>query len=175
MTEKLTVRQQLSLDNFNPLDIEVQEFSELSNCMPRDANIDVVNAERLASRFLRAADRCSEILSTLILLEGKAKSKVNTVKNKLYLEAASEGHKTVKERQAYAESHDDFVAASDAYDEAYAARKFFEAKQKWFIDAHYLMKQRLRGEYRHQDASSFPETAGADGSSWGEKSWKEED
>lgn len=171
MTERLTVRRHLDLDNFNPLDIEIGEFKDLTDSMPRDANIDIANAEKLASGFLRAADRCSEILSTLILLEGRAKSRVNTVKNRLYLEASQEGHKTVKERQAYSESHDDFVSATNSYDEAYAVRKFFEAKQKWFIDAHYLMKQRLREEYRHQTASGFSETSGQDEKSWGEKSW----
>lgn len=171
MTNKLTVRGHLDLENFNPLDIEIEEFKNLTDSMPRDANIDLANAENLASNFLRAADRCSEILSTLILLEGRAKSKVNTIKNKLYLEAANEGHKTVKDRQAYSESHDDFVAAVDSYDEAYAVRKFFEAKQKWFVDAHYLMKQRLREEYRHQTASGFSETSGKEETPWGEKSW----
>jgi hypothetical protein len=171
MTERLTVRRHLDLDNFNPLDIEIGEFKELTDAMPRDANVDIAIAERLAARFLRAADRCSEILSTLILLEGRAKSNLNTIKNRLYLEASQEGHRTVKERQAYAESHDDFVAATNAYDEAYAVRKFFESKQKWFIDAHYLMKQRLREEYRHQTASGFSETAGQDEKPWGEKTW----
>ena len=168
---KLTVRKHLDLENFNPLDIEIEEFKHLTDAMPRDANIDMANAEKLASSFLRAADRCSEILSTLILLEGRAKSKVNTVKNRLYLEAAQEGHKTVKDRQAYSESHTDFVSATDAYDEAYAVRKFFEAKQKWFVDAHYLMKQRLKGEYSHQNASGFSETSGQEEKLWGETSW----
>ena len=115
MTERLTVRKQMDLENFNPLDIEIEEFKDLTNSMPRDANIDAANAERLASMFLRAADRCSEILSTLILLEGRAKSRVNTVKNRLYLEAAQEGHKTVKDRQAYSESHDSFVSATNSF------------------------------------------------------------
>jgi hypothetical protein len=172
MIEKLTVRKHLDLENFNPLDIEIEEFKHLTESMPRDANIDIVNAEKLASNFLRAADRCNEILSTLILLEGRAKSKVNTVKNKLYLEAVQEGHKTVKDKQAYSESHDDFVSATNSYDEAYAVRKFFEAKQKWFVDAHYLMKQRLRGEYPHQNASGFSETSGQE-KVCGEKSWND--
>jgi hypothetical protein len=171
MTERLTVRRHLDLENFNPLDIEIEEFKDLADAMPRDANIDIANAEKLASRFLRAADRCSEILSTLILLEGRAKSNLGTTKNRLYLQASQEGHRTVKEREAYAESHEEFIVASNSYNEAYAVRKFFEAKQKWFIDAHYLMKQRLKDEYRHQVASSFSETSGEE-RQWGEKSWK---
>lgn len=172
MTEKLTVRRQLDLEHFNPLDIEIEEFKGLADAMPRDANIDIANAEKLAARFLRAADRCSEILSTLILVENKAKSRLSATKNRLYLSASEEGHRTVKAREAYAESHEEFVAATDKYNEAYAVRKFFEAKQKWFIDAHYLMKQRLKGEYGHQKASGFSETSGQE-RTWGEKSWND--
>jgi hypothetical protein len=171
MTERLTVRQHLDLDNFNPLDIEIEEFRELANAMPLDANLDGPNAEKLASRFLRAADRCSEILSTLILREGRAKSSLNTVKNRLYLEASDEGYRTIKEREAYSESHEDFISAAEAYNEAHAVRKFFESKQKWFIDAHYLMRQRLKGEYKHQTASGFSETSGNE-KPYGEKSWR---
>lgn len=169
MADKLTIRRHLDLDNFNPLDIEIDEFKELTDSMPRDANIDIANAEKFASKYLRAADRCSEILSTLFLLEGRAKSNLNTTKNKLFLQASQEGYKTVKDKQAYAESHDDFIQATNKYDETYAVRKFFESKQKWFIDAHYLMKQRLREEYKHQNASGFSETS--DDKPWGEKSW----
>lgn len=163
-----TIRERFNLDNFNPLDIEIDEFKELADSMPRDANIDIPNASLLASRFLRAADRCSEILSTLILLEGKTKSRVNTIRNRLFLSAQREGHKTVKDKEAYAESHEDFVSAVNDYNEAYAVRKFFETKQKWFVDAHYLMRQRLKGEYNHQPASGFSEVEAN-----GEKSWND--
>lgn len=172
MTERLTVRSYLDIDNFDPLNIEVNEFKELANSMPKDANIDIPNAEKLASRFLRAADRCSEILSTLVLWEGKKKAELGKTKSTLFLAASSEGHRTVKDREAYAESHDDYIAASEEYLKALAMKKFFELKQKWFVEAHHLMKQRLRGEYKHQKASGFSETAGQDEQPWGEKSWK---
>jgi len=172
MIERITVRNHLNLENFNPLDIEISEFKELSDAMPKDANIDISIAENLAAKFLKAADRCSEILSTLILAEGKAKSLMSSVKGRLYLQAAEEGHKTVKEREAYSESHEDYISAVDAFNEMHGARRFFDLKQKWFVEAHHLMKQRLRGEYRHQNASGFSETSGeANEKSWGEKTW----
>jgi len=173
MTERMTVRQHLSLDNFRPLDIEIAEFTELANSMPRDANVDVAIAEGLAAKFLRAADRCSEILSTLILAESKTKSIMSSVKGRLYLGASEEGHRTVKEREAYSESHEDYTNAVDAYNEMHAARRFFEFKQKWFIETHNLMKLRIRGEYNHKKSSGFSETSGSDNGekSWGEKPW----
>jgi len=168
MSNKLTIKEHLSLDDFDPLSIDITKIKEVSDSMPLDANIDAPNAENLALKFLRAADECAEILSTLILLESKAKSNVNTIKNRLYLEASDHGHKTIKDRQAYAESHDTYVAAVEKHDEIYATRKFFDTKQQWFVDAHRLMKQRLRGEYNHGMSSGFSETSGP---KHGEKSW----
>jgi hypothetical protein len=41
----------------------------------------------------------------------------------------------------------------------------------YFLKAHQYMKERLRGEQRHQMSSGFSETAGADSSPYGEKEW----
>jgi hypothetical protein len=171
MTDKLTIKKYLKLDDFDPLNIDIGEFKNLSNMMPKDANIDIPNAEKLTILYLRAADRFSEILSSIIIIEGKAKSNLNVIKNKLFLEAKVLGYKTIKECEAYAESHNDFILAFDKHNEVFAVRKFFESKQKWCVEAHYLMKQRLKGEYNHKNASGFSETSGV---TYGEVSWKNE-
>lgn len=166
--KKITIKEQLSLENFDPLDIEISKIKDIASAMPLDANIDIPNAENLSIKFLRAADECSEILSTLILLESKAKSSMGVIKSRLYLEASDHGYKTMGDKKAYSESHPEYIEAVNKYDEANAARKFFETKQQWFIDAHRLMKQRLRGEYNHAMSSCAPDGMGQ---KYGEKSW----
>ena len=171
-TKSLTVRDALNIDNFDPMDINISEFEELAKSMPRDANIDLQMAETLAAQYLRAADRCSEILSTLIWFEGRLKAKKNAIRNRLYLMAKDEGYKTVEERKANAESHSDYVEADDKLAAAYAARKNFEMRHDYFLKSHQFMKEKLRGEIRHQNASGFSETAGSlDSSTYGEKDW----
>ena len=174
MTEQLTLRSSLSLEEFDPLNIDVTEFEELAQSMPRDANLDIPIAEKLAVQYLRAADRCSEILSTLIWFEGKARINRNALKERLYLEAKDQGHKTVREREAYSESHESFVDAENTFNNAFTAKKNFEMRHKWFLNGHQYMKERLRGEYAHQRAAGFSETLGEDppdGQKWGEKKW----
>jgi len=171
MAEFLTVRQALNLEGFDPLAIDISEFNELAQSMPRDANLDIPNADKLAAQYLRAADRCSEILSTLTLLEARTRGNKNTVRQRLFLAARDAGYKTVKEREAYSESHEDFINAENTYNEAYVAKKNFENRHDWFLKAHQYMKERLRGEYKHQRMSGFSETIGHDDKSFGEKSW----
>jgi hypothetical protein len=119
--------------------------------------------------FLRAADRCSEILSTLVLMEGKAKSHRDVIKNRLFLRAKDEGYKTIKEREAYSESHDEYIDVDNKYQEMYASKKFFELKHKWFLEAHMNMKKKVRMEHDHMRHSGFSETSGEQ--KYGEKEW----
>ena len=170
-TKALTIKEVLKIEDFDPMNIDISEFEELAKSMPRDANIDLYMAETLAVQYLRAADRCSEILSTLIWYEGRVKAQKNTIRNRLYLEAKDHGYKTIEERKAYAESHDTYVEADNVYSIAYATRKNFEMRHDYFLKAHQYMKERIRSETKLQNSSGFSETAGSIEKEYGEKEW----
>jgi hypothetical protein len=173
MTKSLTIRQLFDIENFDPMAIDVSEFDELSKSMPRDANIDIHVAENLAAQYLRAADRCSEILSSLMLLEGKAKTNKNTIRARLFLVAKDAGHKTAEDKKAYVESHENFVEADDKLSILSAVKKNFEMRHDFFLKSHQFMKERLRGELKHMNLSGFSETSyGNDPQdSYGERKW----
>lgn len=167
----LTVRDMLNLDSFDPMSIDMSEFSQLSESMPRDANIDIAIAEKLASQYLRAADRCSEILSTLVFYEQKVKNSKNMIKARLYLAAKDEGHETVAERNAYVESHDDYAAALELHARIQAVKTLFELKHESYLNGHRFMKDKFKSEQRHLPLSGFPETAGSGERPYGEREW----
>lgn len=172
MSVAITLREQMNLDSFDPLGIDISEFSNLSKSLPKDTNLDLSTAETLAVVYLRAADRCSEILSSLIWYVQKIKLEKNTLRQKLYLLAKDEGHKTIDDKVAYAESHPDFVSFGDKLAEAEAVKKWFEDKHKWFLESHRFMKAKLKSESQHMLSSGFSEISGVskDGS-FGEKTW----
>ncbi len=172
MTRALTLRQVLEADQYDPMNIDISEFKKMSELMPKDGNIDLANAEILAATYLRAADRCSEIVSSLIWRTQKAKIEKTTIRQKLYLFAKDEGHKTINDKVAYSESHDDYIAASDALASAEAVKKWFEEKHKWFLESHRYMKAKLKAEHQHLMSAGFSETSGVDkDGKFGEKSW----
>lgn len=168
----MTLRESMSLDTFDPMNIDISEFQELSKELPVDTSLDLAIAERLAVVYLRAADRCSEISSALIWYITKLKQDKNTTRQKLYLLAKDEGHKTVEDKKAYAESHPSFVELGDKLVSAEAVKKWFEDKHKWFLETHRFMKAKLKSESQHMLSSGFSEISGVgkDGS-YGEKPW----
>jgi len=167
----LTVRDMLDLDTFDPMNIDMSEFSQLSESMPRDANIDIAVAEKLASQYLRSADRCSEILSTLVFYEQKAKNNKNMVRARLYLRAKDEGHNTVAERNAYVESHDSYLEALELHARIQAVKTLFELKHESYLNGHRFMKDKFKSEQRHLQLSGFSETAGSGEKPFGEREW----
>ena len=173
MAEKaLTIKGLLETENFDPFNIDMTEFQELSDAMPREADLNLATAEKLASLYLRGADRVSEVLSNLILLEQKAKINKNKTRAQLYLCAKDEGHDTINERNAYADSHDTFIQASELYIKIQVVRNFFEMKHENYLNAHRLMKDRLKSELRHQGNSGWNEMAGSvEDKKVGEREW----
>lgn len=168
----LTIKESMSLDNFDPMSIDISEFKELSKELPRDTNLGLEISEYLATVYLRAADQCSEIHSALIWYTKKAQNDKNTVRQKLFLQAKNEGFKTNDERKAYAESHDDYVEACEKLVKAETVKKWFEDKHSWFLKSHQYMKEKLKAERQLQNSSGFSEISAVnkDGK-FGEKPW----
>ena len=173
MSKSITLKEDMDLENFDPMSIDVSEFQELSKQLPIDnSNLDLVIAEHLAVIFLRAADRCSEIHSTLLWYVQKLKLDRNTTRQRLYLLAKDVGHKTIDDKCAYAESHPSFISICDRLVQGEAVKKWFEDKHKWFLESHRFMKAKLKSESEHMLSSGFSETSSVnkDGS-YGEKEW----
>src|SRR5574342_517615 len=121
MNKALTVKDLLGKDvhEFDPMKIDTSEIRELSEAMPKDGNIDLNNAEVLATKYLRGADLCSELLAIATAYVAKT----DTLKKKAYsyaamVKASENNAKTDKSRAWFAEMDDDYIAASNKHAEA---------------------------------------------------------
>ena len=157
-SKALTVRELLNGEGqqISPMDIDTSEIRELSNSIPKDGNIDLNQAEILATKFLRGADVCSELLA----IGTNYASKMDTLKKKAYSEAAltkatAAGIKTDKSRAWYADADSDYCNACNRYSEAIAFVKWVDSKHESFIRAHYLCKKMLERGYAHEKADSW--------------------
>ena len=170
--QAITLKESMNLDTFDPMNIDISEFQNLSKELPKDNSLDLAMAEHLAVVYLRAADRCSEINSSLIWYTQKLKLDRNTIRQKLYLLSKDEGHKTIEDKKAYAESHPDYVDLGDRLVRAETVKRWFEDKHKWFLESHRFMKAKLKSESQHMLSSGFSEISGVEkDGSYGEKSW----
>lgn len=176
MTKALaTLKEEFNLETFDPMSIDISEFRKLAEELPQNDVIDIAMAEHLAITYLRAADRSSEIISTLLKHIKKLKVDMECLKGELYLRAAQEGYKTVEDKKAYSVSHKDYKEISYKYAETEAVLSWFEAKNRCFLEAHRLMKAKFKSESQHMMSSGFSETAGKTvdkiENSFGEKEW----
>ena len=154
----LTVKDLLgqSAESFDPLKIDTSEIKELSNAMPKDGNIDLNNAEVMATKYLRGADMCSELLA----IATAYLSKTDTMKKKAYsyaamVKASESNIKTDKSRAWFADMDKDYIEACNKHAEAMAFCKWLDGKMDSFSKMHYHCKKMLDRGYDHERMSSF--------------------
>lgn len=156
--DKLTVREMLGTQKkgFDPLDFDTSEIRELSNALPRDGNIDTNNAENLATKYLRGADICGELLAIATAYVGKCKDKKSIAYNRAFIKYKDDKTvKTDKLRTSMAEVDEDYIEACGKYNEAIAFAKWIDIKYSSFIRMHYLCKKILERGYAHEQANSW--------------------
>lgn len=140
-----TVRNQLSLENTptdisNPLDIDITEFQEVKDTLPSDTQLDMGLAISLAAEYLRAADRCNEILSNLTWWDQRTKADKKKAYSLAWLRAR-ENCKTDAQARHLAESDEEYLVACQKEIDAATAKEYFTRKHQTFLKAHHYMKE----------------------------------
>lgn len=140
---------------FDPMTLDTTEIKELSNAMPKDGNIDINNAEVLATKYLRGADLCGELIAIATAYVSRTKDAKQKAYNQSFLikSATNKNIKTDKMRVAFAELDDDYLNACEDYNRAVAFSKWVESKYSSFTRAHYLCRSIVkRGQSNEQAA-----------------------
>lgn len=168
MNKALTVRDLLYCGdpNIDPMNIDTSEIKALSMAMPKDGNIDLNNAEILATKYLRGADVCAELLAVAVAyvqttdtLKKKAYSQAALERSEVYFTNKNNGKKpdkiTDKMRTLYADMDDEFVKVCQKHDEALAFAKWVDGKYDSFNKMHYMCKKILDRGYAHEMNANF--------------------
>lgn len=158
MTKHLTVRELLNSDSvdFDPMTLDTTELKELAESIPRDGNIDMNNAEVLATKFLRGADVCSELVSIATAYVGKTDAE----KKRAYgyaatVKASKAGIKAAATRGWFADQDEEYIRASNKHSEAQAFLKWVNGKLDSFTRGHYLCKKILDRAYPHEKMANW--------------------
>lgn len=158
MNKSLTIKELFSegVKGFSPLNIDISEIKALSESIPASGEIDINQCEVLATKMLRGADLCADLLSIATVYA----TKCETNKKRAYSDAAiskasAAGIKTDKARILYADGDNDYIEACNKCGEAQAFVKWLVNKNDSLIRAHYMFKQMLTRNYSNERASSF--------------------
>lgn len=158
MNKIVTIGEVLKLnDNFDPMTLDTSEIRNLSNSMPSDGNIDVNNAEVLATKYLRGADLCGELVAVATAYVSRTKDAKQKAYNQAFLvkSAANKNIKTDKMRIAFAELDEDYQAACEEYNKAVAFSKWVDSKYSSFTKAHYLCRSIVKRSQAHEQAGNW--------------------
>ena len=157
----------MGFEEFDPDKVDVSEIKELTDCIPKDGNVDTAIAEVMATKFLRGADRCAEFLSIFTWWTAKKDDEKRHVLSQAYhVTAVQKGFKTATDKKVYAEGDEEYMKACEASNRAKAMKQWFQNKHESLVSAHYLMKEISKGDRQHQRAAGQPE------GNWGEQNWK---
>jgi hypothetical protein len=178
MANKTTMAEVLQFETFDPTQLDISEIQEMTASIPADGNVDISIAENLATKFLRGADRCSEILSILTWWEAGREDRKRHVFSTKFFEAPAHGHKTAAAKKAWAEGSKEYLDACAEANKAKAMKQWIKNKHESLVSAHYLMKHIAKGGQPARAAAgsvrdgSWEPAGKANEPQWGEQDWK---
>lgn len=119
------------------------EISEIAQLFPENPNsITPSYAQFLAARFLKGMDLCAELYAVAIGYETKLEIQKRREHGLAIISRSkNKGFKSVKEKEAYAFTDEEYIAVAEKHAEAKLFRTYIESKRKDFERAHYQMRK----------------------------------
>jgi hypothetical protein len=151
-----TFKDIVSIDGFSIEDIGLSDIEEIESMLPKNGVVDLNIAERGLIYTLEGQNLCQEKIAKI----DRWVAVLDSRKNKAWSAAAlskskTAGHKTVKDKEWYAQADDDYIDACNALALGRACKKWFENKAGYFSSWHYTFKTFLRRDYSIENATSL--------------------
>lgn len=149
-----TTRDVLDITSFDPMGLDITYIQETIREIPEDGFIDINNAERLATKFLRCADYTADLLSKAFHYFGQKSTEQRSAKSAAIYKKIYEKVTPTVAKEAYADEPL-YVKASNEQVTAEALTKWLEEKYQNLIKAHILCKTILSRYMPGERASSW--------------------
>ena len=181
-------KERVDVSNFSIEEIDTTEIDRVASFLPKNGIIDINIAEKALAFTLEGQNLCQERITQVDRWIGMKEAEKNRAWSKAALtKAKASGLKTVKEKEWFAQSDDDYIEACNNLSLAKACKKWFENKANYFQTWHYAIKTFLRRDYSienigsvrapaynntHTDASHVASGGKDSDEDWGEFSWE---
>ena len=151
-----TFKDIVSIDGFSIEDISLDAIEDIEGRLPKGGVVDVNIAENGLIYTLEGQNLCQEKIAQI----DRWVAVLDSEKNKAWSSAAltkskASGHKTVKDKEWFAQADDDYISACNALALGKACKKWFENKAGYFSSWHYTFKTFLRRDYSIENATSL--------------------
>lgn len=120
-----------------------KEVSEIAQLFPDNPNsLSPSYAQFLAARFLKGMDLCAELCAIAIGYETKLDIQKRREHGLALIDRSkNKGLKSVKEKEAYAFTDEQYISIAEKHADAKLFRIYVESKRKDFERAHYQMRK----------------------------------
>jgi hypothetical protein len=153
-------KDRINIDNFSIEGIDVSEIDRISNFLPKNGVIDINIAEQALAITLEGQNLCQEKIVQIDRWIGIKETEKNRAwSNAAITKSKVSGLKTVKEKEWFAQSDDDYVDACNNFTLAKACKKWFENKANYFQTWHYAIKTFLRRDYSIENIGGISTSA----------------
>lgn len=150
----ITTKNILDIDKFDPTNQDITYIQNTINEIPEDGIIDINQAERLATIFLRAADYCGDLIAKATRYYGSKDTQKKAQKSESIYRKIKEKVTPTVAKDAYADDTEYVDAANDATT-AEALLKWLEKKHSNLISAHILCKSLLSRHSETERSNSW--------------------
>lgn len=149
-----TTRDILNIDGFDPMGLDITYIKDTMAEIPEDGVIDINNAERLATIFLRCADYCGDLVAKATHYWGYKETQQRAQKSGAIYRKIKEHITQTVAKEAYADDQEYIKAANEATT-AEALVKWLDEKYQDLIKGHILCKNILARNIVGERANSW--------------------
>ena len=149
-----TLYDKVSISGFAIENIDISGIEEVISHLPKSGIVDPNIAEKGLLYTLEGQNLCQEKIVQVDRWIGQLESSKNKAWSQAALVRAKEaGYKTVKDKEWFAQSDDDYINSCNELVLAKACKKWLENKAGYFLAWHYALKTFLRRDYTIESAS----------------------
>jgi hypothetical protein len=143
-----TFKEKIDITDFTIEGIDISQLDKVSDWLPKNGVIDLNIAEQGLFLTLHAQNFCQEQIVKVDRIIGVRESEKNRAWSRAALDKAlAAGHKTIKNKEWFALSDDDYIDACNRLTMAKACKRYFENKASHFSGWHYAFKTFLKRDY----------------------------
>ena len=144
----------LKIENFDPMNVDVSYIEEVINLIPRDGCIDLSEAEKLATAFLRCADYCGDLVAQSTRFLGYRDAEKKSQKGTAIEKKIQNKMPATTAREVYG-NDEDYVKSCDKHTEAQAWQIWITQKYDNLIRAHVFCKDIMKSHVQNRDMSNW--------------------
>jgi len=150
MKKRVLVKDILGIESdFDIMKIDLTEIVNAIDQIPSNGVIDINVAEKLATNWLRSADRCGELLA----LAARWKGIKDTEKKSEFAQAGLRtGQSSAIAQKELAAMDDEYIKKSNDYTDAEGFYILIQQKYQTLLAAHYLAKEIMKKHYQNEVA-----------------------